>query len=70
MSLAIAGAGYNRFGGISERNVMNVPADIFCIWQRALPLFQSYRASHGRKAIRRGQCDGLLGFRPAAVLTL
>jgi hypothetical protein len=25
MSLAIAGAGYNRFGGISERNVMKLP---------------------------------------------
>ena len=28
------------------------------------------RGSRGRKPIRRGRCDGSLGFRPAAVLTL
>jgi hypothetical protein len=42
----------------------------FCIWPQAPPRCQPSRASRGRKAIRRGQCDGSLGFRPAVVLTL
>src|SRR5262249_61565889 len=32
------------------------PAEIFCIWQQALPRCQPHRASRGRKPIRRGRC--------------
>src|SRR5262249_37633086 len=31
------------------------PAEIFCIWSRALPRFRPCRASLGRKPIRRGR---------------
>jgi hypothetical protein len=35
---------------------MNFPAEIFCIWLRALPRCRPCRASQRRKPIRRGRC--------------
>jgi hypothetical protein len=37
-------------------NLPVMPAEIFCIWPQALPRCQQFRASHGRKPIRRGRC--------------
>jgi len=35
---------------------MKIPAEIFCIWQRALPRCRLCRVSQARKPIRRGRC--------------
>jgi hypothetical protein len=43
-------------------------ADIFSIWPRARPRCRLGRVSLGRKPIRRGRCDCLLAFPPAASL--
>ena len=37
----------------------------FCIWPRALPRCRPYRASHGRKPIRRGRCASSSALPPA-----
>ena len=47
---------------------MKLPRRDFCIWQRALPRSRPFRASHGRKPIRRGRCV-CVGFPPAARAT-
>jgi hypothetical protein len=35
---------------------MKLPAEIFYIWQLALPRCRPHRALHERKPIRRGRC--------------
>jgi hypothetical protein len=41
-------------------------AEIFCIWQRALPRCRQFRASRGRKPIRRGRFAASLDMPLAA----
>ena len=46
---------------------MNFPTEgNFCIWPRALPRCRSFRASLGRKPIRRGRCALSSAFPAAA----